>query len=131
MNAAFLDASAFVKLVLAEPESDALREELASWAVVVSADLLRTEAPRACGRLGPRFAARARELLAGLALVPLDGELLDAAAEAGGPGLRSLDAIYLAAALRVRDELGAFLVYDERLAQAARAAGLPVAHPGR
>lgn len=127
----FLDASAFVKLIRAEHESDALVTELERWPVVISADLLRTEAVRACRRIGRRFAQRARERLEGVAMVPLDSALLDEAAHVGNAGLRTLDAIYLAAALRVAGEVGAFVAYDERLADAARAARLPVLQPGR
>jgi uncharacterized protein len=43
--------------------------------------------------------------------------------------VRSLDAVHLAMALHIRDQLTAFVAYDSRLADAARAAGLPVAAP--
>jgi predicted nucleic acid-binding protein len=45
------------------------------------------------------------------------------------PGLRSVDAIHLASALAIRDELAALVTYDIRLAEAARAAGLTVLAP--
>lgn len=131
MSAVFLDASAFVKLVRAEQESGALTIELEQWPTVVSAELLRTEAVRACSRIGRRFVQRARELLDGIAMVPLDSTLLDEAASVGDSGLRTLDAIYLAAALRIAGEVGAFIAYDDRLAAAARAEQLPVLQPGR
>lgn len=44
--------------------------------------------------------------------------------------LRSLDAIHLAAALDIRDDLAAFVTYDRRLFEAARGVGLPVRSPG-
>jgi predicted nucleic acid-binding protein len=43
--------------------------------------------------------------------------------------LRTLDAIHLASALAIRDELEAFVTYDSRLADAARSAGLSVISP--
>ena len=43
--------------------------------------------------------------------------------------LRTLDAIHLATALALRSELDAFVTYDDRLAEAARALGLPVVRP--
>jgi predicted nucleic acid-binding protein len=43
--------------------------------------------------------------------------------------LRSLDALHLATALEVREELSAFVTYDERLAVGAEAIGLTVLAP--
>ena len=50
---------------------------------------------------------------------------------ARGPriALRSLDAIHLATALSIRDDIGAFFTYDRRLAESAVDYGLPVASP--
>ena len=47
----------------------------------------------------------------------------------GPPRLRSLDAIHLASALSIGDYPEAFVTYDERLADAARAVGLNVLMP--
>ncbi len=46
-------------------------------------------------------------------------------------GLRSLDAVHLAAALELADDLEGMLCYDERLAGAAAVAGIAVHAPGR
>jgi predicted nucleic acid-binding protein len=43
--------------------------------------------------------------------------------------LRTLDAIHLAAALSLGDEVGAMFTYDGRLADAARQYGLEVREP--
>ena len=43
--------------------------------------------------------------------------------------LRPLDALHLATALEVREELTAFVTYDERLAVGAEAVGLTVLAP--
>lgn len=64
-----------------------------------------------------------------MALLPLGDALLDKATSLEPPPLRSLDAIHLATALGVRDDLGAFFTYDERLAEAAERHGLPVTSP--
>lgn len=127
---AYLDSSAYVKLVLGEPESTALREELAGWHARVSSRLLIVESLRACSRYGLAFAARAHSGLADVALLPMDDELLHAAAHLQLPGLRTLDAIHLASALSIRNRLGVVFCYDARLADAAAAAGLVVARPG-
>ena len=55
--------------------------------------------------------------------------MLDAAAQFDDPQLRSLDAIHLATAVGLGDDLGMLFTYDTRLADAARALGIPVAGP--
>jgi predicted nucleic acid-binding protein len=126
---AYLDASAYVKLPLRETEEEALRGALAEWDGYVSSALLGVEAVRACARYGPAYAADARAWLDGVALLPLDDAILDGAASLAPPDLRSLDAIHLATALDVREELGVLVSYDERLAAAARSHGIRVVAP--
>lgn len=119
-----------MKLVLREAEEDALRAEMAEWAGYVSSALLGVEAIRACSRHRSEYAQDAREWLLDVALLPLDDVLLDEAASLQPVGLRSLDAIHLATALSVGNDIGAFVTYDERLAVAAKRHGLPVTRPG-
>jgi predicted nucleic acid-binding protein len=118
-----------VKVVLREPQEGALRAEMSAWDGYVSSALLGVEAVRACSRHRGRYAENARAWLHDVALVPIDDALLDAATSIEPPKLRSLDAIHLATALSVREEIGAFLTYDERLAEAAERHGLPLAAP--
>lgn len=129
-RAAYLDTSAFLKLVVLEPESAALRRFLMRWPERASATLLRTEAVRALRRSGHdgRLGA-ARRLFTGMRLVRLDEPLLDRAGDLDPRELRSLDAIHLAAALAIGSDLGVLLTYDERLGDAARQRGLPVQSP--
>lgn len=127
---AYVDTSAFVKLVLGEDEAPALRGALAQWEGVVASRVLRTEAIRACARYGRSYENLAREALTTVALLPLDDAVLDLAATVKPPELRSLDALHLATALSIADDLGAMLVYDVRLASAAERAGLCVLAPG-
>lgn len=119
-----------MKLVLREQEEVALLAEMAVWAGYVSSALLGPEAIRACSRHGGEYARDAREWLLGVSRLPLDDALLDDAATLGPVKLRSLDAIHLATALSVGDEVGAFFTYDARLAEAARSHGLNVVWPG-
>jgi uncharacterized protein len=118
-----------VKLALDEPEETALREQLDGWGGLVSSALLRVEALRACARYGPGRTARAAAGLGAVTLIPLDDRVLDGAATLEPPTLRSVDAIHLATALSLGDDLGAMFVYDERLAEAARAVGVCVEAP--
>ena len=118
-----------MKLPLREPELDALLKELAEWDGYVSSALLGLEAIRACGRYGEGYAADARSFLADMALLPIDDAVLAEAASIAPVGLRSLDALHLATALSLRDEIGVFITYDQRLEAAALEQGLPVAQP--
>jgi predicted nucleic acid-binding protein len=69
-------------------------------------------------------------VLAPLAIVPLDEAVWGAAAAVGSSLLRSLDAIHLASALSLGDDLGGFCCYDLRLRADAKDAGLNVLSPG-
>jgi len=132
----YADASALVKLVRDEPESDALRTLLAG-ADLVSSELVLTEVPRAIRRAAahdPRLAldllmARDAEIVDAVALLPLDRPLLLAAGAFAEPALRASDAIHIAAAVDL-SPLDGFVSYDERQAAAARLAGLRTLSPG-
>lgn len=133
----YLDASALVKLVRDEPETDSLRAFIAE-ADLVSSELVLTEVPRAIRRAAAYdpglevepLVTRTAELLEAVALLPLDRALLEAAGALAEPALRALDAIHVAAAIDV-SPLDAFVSYDERQSAAARLAGLRTAAPGR
>jgi uncharacterized protein len=128
--AVYLDSSALVKLVVAESESDALAAHLRRRPTRVSCALARVEVVRAVRPHGDAAVVRARQVLDRIALARLDETLLDAAADFEGAGLRSLDAIHLAAARSLGDDLGALVTYDRRMADAAKVAGLRVVAPG-
>ena len=125
----YLDSSALVKLVVAEPESDALRRQLRRERARVSCALSRVEVVRAVRPHGAAAVSRARRLLRRIDLVQLDDELLDDAGRLDGGVLRSLDAIHLAAAHTLGDELTVVITYDERMMAAARLTGLIVSAP--
>ena len=125
----YLDTSAFAKLVMTEPESAALISFLRRRPLQVAATLLRTEVLRAAMRISQSHLARARRQLAGIAFIDLAPPLLDYAGTLSPPEVRSLDAIHVAAALTLGDDLGEFVTYDHRLADAARQWGLTVVSP--
>ena len=130
MSALYLDSSAFVKLVVEEPESAAVRAFLASHgARRVSSALLRAESLRAVRHLGPDALATVREGLRRVDLVGIDDRILDAAGTLEPQVLRTLDAIHLGTALAVGDDLEAIVTYDERMVAAARLMGLATASP--
>lgn len=125
----YLDSSALVKLVIAEPESAALRRYLGDEPARASCALARVEVLRAVGGHGAAALTRARRLLQRLNLVSIDDELLDAAAVLDPRVLRGLDAIHLAAAQLFGDELTAVVTYDRRMAAAAALVDLTIAAP--
>lgn len=119
-----------MKLVRAEAESAALQEWPGSHTdPVAGSALARTEVLRAVRRDPTRLADRARGVLSGVDMIPMTFDLLDEAGNLSAE-LRSLDAIHLASALRLRGDLDAFVAYDKRLLTAADAMGLPIAAPG-
>jgi predicted nucleic acid-binding protein len=126
---AYVDTSAFVKLVRVEPETEPLRTDVGAEPLVSSA-LLAVEVRRAAARLGREALDAAQGLLQRVTLLPLGAEVLDAAATLEPPALRSLDALHLATALSIGPAHLALYTYDDRLAEAARAHGFAVRSPG-
>ena len=126
----YVDTSAFVKLVVTESHSAAMRR----WAeanedALFSSDLLRAEALRAARRHSPDAIVATRQWLDALTLVALTGELCENAATFDPAILRTLDALHLAAALSISDELDGIATYDARLAAAAARHGVVVVAP--
>ena len=128
----YLDSSAILKVAVSEPESKALFELLGDWPLRVSSELSRTEVLRALRRAGASPAAfrRGQKILDRIGMMPVDTRILGDAAAVKPAELRSLDAIHLASALSLRDELAAVVTYDTRLSVASAGAGLNVWSPG-
>ncbi len=125
-----MDTSALVKLIVDEPETGALRE----WLAVeprepVSCDLARTELLRVVRRTAPDRAVAARRLLEAVTLTQVTTAVFEQAGRLDPASLRSLDAIHLAAALDLGDDLDGLVTYDSVLARAAASAGIEVAAP--
>jgi uncharacterized protein len=132
LRVCYLDASALVKLATPEAETGALRHELERYDIRLTNRLATVEVARALLRRGLASAALVEdvaEAFTGLAIVELDRAVAEAAGQVAPPTLRSLDAVHLATALAIREELEALITYDARLAEAARAAGLEVVAP--
>jgi predicted nucleic acid-binding protein len=128
----YLDASALVKLVVAEAETPELRADLLGRRNLAGSELLFVEVPRSVASHDAEAAFRGRSIVESLsALVALDRSVLDAAALLPPTVLRSLDAIHLASALSFGADLAGMITYDRRLGDAAAAVGIEVASPGR
>ena len=128
-QATYLDSSALVKLAVREPESTALRRYLRRRRPLISSALARTEVARALLSLGPDAVRRGDEVLARVDLVRINDRVLNTAGSMLPPDLRSLDAIHLATAQQLGDDLARIVTYDDRMAAAARALGWTVVAP--
>jgi hypothetical protein len=122
VSAAYVDASALVKLFKAERETNAFRAALSDWPVQVASELIRVEAVCTARRLGGKeVLQRAHAAIERINLIPISPEIIDLATAAHTPPLRAMDAIHLATALTMREDLGAIFVYDSDLHAAAQA----------
>ncbi|GGF30059.1 type II toxin-antitoxin system VapC family toxin [Subtercola lobariae] len=128
----YLDTSAAGKLLVTEPESDALVRHLDQFghrrgSVIASSTLLETELRRMASRLGFTQAA-VSGLLRKLSVIDIERDVFrEAGLMLPGGSLRSLDAPHIATAERIAaDE---FISYDERQAQSAAEVGLRVTQP--
>jgi predicted nucleic acid-binding protein len=135
----YLDASALVKLVVEEDESQALLAHLASAPDVAATSLVAVaEVGIAVTRRGiarsddvtarPGWVATPSLSAMGMPITPGIGQL--AARLGARHGLRALDAIHVATASTLRDSLSEVITYDHRMISACRAVGLRVAVPG-
>lgn len=128
MAVTYLDSSAIVKLAVREPESDALRSHLRRRQLVSSA-LARTEVMRAMIDKGESAIKAGRRALARLDLMRVNDRVLDLAGSLLPYELRTLDAIHLATAQRLGDDLAHVCTYDDRMRDAAEHLGLAVVAP--
>jgi uncharacterized protein len=132
---AYLDSSVVLRITLGQPGPFQAWDRLER---AVSSELLRVECLRTIDRA--RLVARLDdvtvsgrrqgllELLDGIELVPLEPTILDRAADPFPTSLRTLDAIHLATALGIREQVPSmvFATHDDELGLAARAMGFDV-----
>lgn len=131
----YADTSALVKLLVREAESEAVEAELARWPGIATSSIASIEIARAllrareASRESVADAITTDDLVSALAEIPLTTRVRDVAGRLEPAGLRTLDAIHLASALELGDDLGALLTYDHRLADAARTRGIDISSP--
>ncbi len=132
MTVWYLDSSAIVKFAVREKETSALvrwRTELHADDVLMTCELTVAEVVRAVrGVDGHADVALAH--LDSLEQLVMDRDLMLVAGQLDPLGIRTLDAIHLAAALAAGEELTGVVTYDARMSMAARDLGLLVFAPG-
>lgn len=126
----YLDSSALVTITLGRRHSKELGDFLDahSGTRTCTSTIGFVETVRACDQIGA-FPNLMASLARQHAELVVSEKIKDAAAVVSGK-VRSLDAIHIASAERLGPKLTALVTYDNRMAEAARAAGLPVAMPG-
>jgi len=125
---AYVDASALVKLVLAEPESGALERWYVESDRVLTSLVGIIETRRAVARR-PHDPTQLEDVVGRIEILGINARLAQSAALIRPTEVRTLDAIHLATALGVGPGLTSFVTYDDRLAAAARGLGLAVVSP--
>lgn len=128
MSRWYLDSSAAAKLVDVEAESSALATAIDEQGPeLVSCLLLETELRRAIQRRPSLTQEALVPVLERVALHDVPPSDFQVAGLLPGTNLRSLDALHLAAAIRLG--VDAVVTYDTRMTQAARDLGLVVLAP--
>jgi predicted nucleic acid-binding protein len=127
--AIYLDSSAIVKLAVHEPESLALRRYLRRRQSLVSSALARAEVLRALLPAGEEAISRGRAVLQRIDLVRVNDRILSAAGVLRPPELHSLDAIHLATAQELGNDVRTLVTYDDRMVAAAKQLGYTIVQP--
>jgi predicted nucleic acid-binding protein len=117
-----------VKLVVEEAESGALNRWFVEASRLATSRIGIVETLRAASRR-PHDAAHRDHVVDDVTVMEVTPAIAAVAAALQPALLRTLDAIHLATALALVPDLDAFVTYDDRLADAARALGLPVVRP--
>jgi uncharacterized protein len=124
----YLDTSAALKLVVEESESDALARAVdAERPDLVACWLLDTELRRAAHRIEALTHEVVTALLEGVDLYDVPASMFREAGLLPGAALRSLDALHLAAAVRIGVDY--LVTYDVRMGDSARRLGISVLAP--
>jgi predicted nucleic acid-binding protein len=124
----YLDTSAFLKLVVAEDETQAMREWFTANSPCWSSQVLSTEALRAGARLGLDSSA-VEQALDTVSLVLPSVVTFRTASQLSPASLRPLDALHLASALELGDDLEGVVTFDSRMIEAALMNSVSIVSP--
>ena len=125
----YLDSSAILKFIFAEPERPALVKALISPAI--SSELARLEVKRAVYRMQPKNIALANEELARISFVMISNQVLKIAeAFTANVSLATLDSIHVASVLTLGKKVDGIITYDKQMIANAEKMGIKVLSPG-
>ena len=125
----YLDSSAILKYIFAEPERPALVKALTSQAI--SSELARLEVKRAVYRINPKDIILANEELSRINFVSISNQVLGIAESfTNSVTLATLDAIHVATAITLGKGIEGIITYDKQMVTNARNMGIKVLSPG-
>ena len=125
----YLDSSAILKYIFAEPERPALVKALTSQAI--SSELARLEVKRAVYRINPKDIILANEELSRINFVSISNQVLGIAESfTNSVTLATLDAIHVATAITLGKGIEGIITYDKQMITNARNMGIKVLSPG-
>ena len=125
----YLDSSAILKYVFAEPERPAMIKALTSQAI--SSELARLEVKRAVFRINPKDIELANEELSRINFVSISNQVLTVAESfTGSVTLATLDAIHVATAITLGHQIEGIITYDKQMISNAAVMGIKVLSPG-
>jgi predicted nucleic acid-binding protein len=125
----YLDSSAILKYVFAEPERPAMVKALTSQAI--SSELARLEVKRAVFRINPKDIELANEELSRINFVSISNQVLNVAESfTGSVTLATLDAIHVATAITLGHQIEGIITYDKQMISNAAVMGIKVLSPG-
>ena len=116
-----------MRLATDEPGAEAVSALIGHDNEILTSSVALVEVRRALGRIAPGYDPD--DVLDQCIVIALDAGVIARAGVLAPATLRSLDAIHVASALTVAEDLDAFVTCDQRQASAAAAAGLPVQVP--
>ena len=131
MAGLYLDTSALGRVLLGEPDAEAIRDGLARYDAWWSSALLVVELRRLARREG--IEEPVERVLRHTRLFDVDRAVIDRASRIDPAEVRSLDAIHLDAAITLAGggEIAAVLTFDHQLATGCAHHGLRVEAPAR
>jgi predicted nucleic acid-binding protein len=117
------------RVILEEPDRDAIRRDLGLFERRVASRLLWLELRRVGRREDALY--EAERVLEDITLIPIDEAILASAENIAPSTVGTLDAIHLATAVRLAevDKLDALMTYDKQLARGAQEHGISVLAP--